>query len=243
MADRLVIAIDGPSGSGKSSTSKGVAKALGLAYLDTGAMYRAVTWLVLDRGVDPADADAVVALLPDLQLSNGTDPAAPTIHVNGTDVGDPIRGDEVTAAVSLVSAVPEVRSRLRELQREEVSEALAADEGIVVEGRDIGTEVLPDADRKIYLTADPAVRAARRAAQDADSAHGSAGVTATEESLRRRDALDSTRATSPLRMADDAHLVDATHIDLAQTIDAVATIVERDPVATASEAATPSEDR
>lgn len=222
MSEVRVIAIDGPSGSGKSSVARGLAERLSYRYLDTGAMYRAVTWFVLDRGVAPADSDAVVALLPALQLTSGTEPAGPTIHVNGTDVGEPIRGDDVTAAVSLVSAIPEVRACLRDLQRAEVADAVDAGQGIVVEGRDIGTEVLPDADTKVYLTADPAVRAARRAAQDADSAHGSAGVTATEESLRRRDALDSTRASSPLRMADDAHLVDATHIDLEQTIDAVA---------------------
>ena len=222
MSEHRVIAIDGPSGSGKSSVARGLAERVGYRYLDTGAMYRAVTWFVLDRKVDPADSEAVVALIPDLELVSGTDAAAPTIHVNGVDVAGPIRGDDVTAAVSLVSALPQVRERLRELQRETVAEAVSDGTGIVVEGRDIGTEVLPDADAKIYLTADPAVRAARRAAQDADSDHGSSGVAATEESLRRRDQLDSTRATSPLRMASDARLVDATHIDLEQTIDAVA---------------------
>lgn len=229
MTTPLVIAIDGPSGSGKSSVARGLAQRFGYRYLDTGAMYRAVTWFVLDRGVDPADPDAVVTLLPDLELVSGTDAAAPTIRVNGTDVAGPIRGDAVTAAVSLVSAVPQVRERLRQLQRETVAQAVSEGTGIVVEGRDIGTEVLPDADGKVYLTADPEVRATRRAAQDADSDHGSAGVAATAESLRRRDALDSTRATSPLRMADDAHLVDATHIDLPQTIDAVAAVVGLEP--------------
>lgn len=222
MSDRHIIAIDGPSGSGKSSVARGLAEQVGYRYLDTGAMYRAVTWFVLNRDVDPHDAEAVVRLLPDLDLISGTDPASPTIRVNGLDVGGPIRGDAVTAAVSLVSAVPQVREHLRELQRQTVAAAVSDGTGIVVEGRDIGTEVLPRADAKIYLTADPAVRAARRAAQDADSSHGSAGVAATEESLRRRDALDSTRASSPLRMAEDAQLIDATYTDLEQTIEAVA---------------------
>lgn len=225
MSSSLVIAVDGPSGSGKSSVSRGVAEHFGFRYLDTGAMYRAATWFVLDRAIDPADAQAVAACLADLRIDSGTDPLAPTIAVNGTDVGVPIRGDRVTAAVSLVSAVPQVRMAMRDLQRASAAAATADATGIVVEGRDIGSEVLPDADVKIYLTADPAVRAERRAAQDADSVHGTGGVEATEQALRHRDALDSTRTTSPLRMADDAELVDATELNLQQTIDAVCAIV------------------
>ncbi len=220
-----IVAVDGPSGSGKSSVSRGVAERFGYRYLDTGAMYRAATWFMLDRDVDPADPVAVAAALPDLTITSGTDPMAPTISVNGVDVSTPIRGDDVTSAVSLVSAVPEVRRAMRDLQRRVAAEASRDGAGIVVEGRDIGSEVLPDADAKIYLTADPAVRAARRAAQDADSVHGTAGVAATEESLRRRDELDTTRASSPLRMAEDAHLVDATELDLDATISAVCAIV------------------
>ena len=202
-----IVAVDGPSGSGKSSVSRGVAERFGYRYLDTGAMYRAATWFMLDRDVDPADPVAVAAAQPDLTITRGTDPMAPTISVNVVDVSTPIRCDDVTSAVSLVSAVPDVRRAMRDLQRRVAAEASRDGAGIVVEGRDIGSEVLPDADAKIYLTADPAVRAARRAAQDADSVHGTAGVAATEESLRRRDELDTTRASSPLRMAEDAHLV------------------------------------
>ena len=149
-----VIAIDGPSGSGKSSTSRGVAARLGLRYLDTGAMYRAMTWWLLRHGVDVHDAAAVAARVDEPEILSGTDPLGPTILVDGVDVGLAIRSDEVNAAVSPVSAVPEVRARLVELQREAIG-----DGGIVVEGRDIGSVVAPDADVKVYLTADAAARA------------------------------------------------------------------------------------
>ena len=167
---RAVVAIDGPSGSGKSSTSRGVARALGLDYLDTGAMYRAMAWYMLDRGVDVADPAAVAALADQPTLASTTDPDAPTIAVDGVDVSEPIRGEAVTGAVSPVAAVPEVRARLVELQRAVVAASLADGRGIVVEGRDIGTVVLPDATAKIFLTADPEARAARRALEDAGRA-------------------------------------------------------------------------
>ncbi len=221
----LVVAVDGPSGSGKSSVSRGIARRFGYRYLDTGAMYRAATWHVLNQHLDPGDPVSVAASLNDLTIDSGTDPQAPTIHVNGVDVAEPIRSQDITDAVSLVSAVPDVRVAMRDLQRQCAAEAQAAGVGIVIEGRDIGSEVLPEADVKIYLTADPEVRASRRSAQDAGSSHGSHGVAATAEALRRRDQLDSTRAFSPLRMADDAVLVDATHLDLDQTIDATCDVV------------------
>ena len=225
MNKALVVAIDGPSGSGKSSVSKGVAGRFHLSYLDTGAMYRAMTWFMLDQGVDLADPDAIAGACERPQIVSGTDPAGPTIQVGSVDVGVAIRAPEVTQAVSTVSAVPAVRDRMVQLQRAEVAEAGEQAVGIVVEGRDIGTTVLPDADVKVYLTADPAVRAQRRSAEDAGLAHGSVGASATEESIRRRDQLDSGRAASPLRAAADAQVVDATHLDLAQTIDAVASLV------------------
>ena len=164
--DRLVIAIDGPSGSGKSSTSRGVAQRLGLRYLDTGAMFRAMTWWLLREGVDVHDQAAVAARVEEPEILSGTDPTGPSILVDGVDVGLAIRSDDVTAAVSPVSTVPEVRARLLELQREIIGEG-----GIVVEGRDIGSVVAPDADVKVFLTADAAARAERRAAEaggDAD---------------------------------------------------------------------------
>jgi CMP/dCMP kinase len=213
----VVVAMDGPSGSGKSSTSRGVARRLGLRYLDTGAMFRAVTWWMLQHDVDVEDAVAVAAHAEDPVLVSGTDPDAPTITVDGTDVAGPIRSPEVTAAVSAVSAVPEVRARLLRQQREIIGEG-----GIVVEGRDIGTAVAPDAEVKVYLTADPEARAARRTAELA----AGADVTATQESLLRRDRLDSGRKTSPLTMAVDAHHIDTTPFTLEEVIEQVVTLVE-----------------
>ena len=217
MSNPLVVAIDGPSGSGKSSTSRGVADRLGLAYLDTGAMYRAMTWALLQKGVDLGDPEAVATASESIELTSGTDPLDPTIHVDGTDVAEPIRSDEVTAAVSLVAAVPRVREHLVGLQRR----TIAASEGIVVEGRDIGSVVAPDAPAKIYLVADAAARAARRAAEN-----GGADAAATEAALAVRDQIDSTRAASPLVQAVGAVVVDGTYLTLDEVIDAIVKIVE-----------------
>jgi cytidylate kinase len=159
-----VIAVDGPAGSGKSSVCRAVADRLGFRYLDTGAMYRAMTWAMLDAHVDINDPEAVTSAMDTVQIVSGTDPLAPTIHVGSTDVAGPIRGDEVTGAVSAVSAVPALRQRLVEIQRLEVASSVRAGTGIVVEGRDITTVVLPDADLKLFITADAAERARRRAA-------------------------------------------------------------------------------
>ncbi|MBD2899759.1 Cytidylate kinase [Actinomadura sp. RB99] len=210
----LVIAMDGPSGSGKSSASKGVARALGLRYLDTGAMYRAMTWWMLRNGVPVEDADAVAARAGDPVIVSGTDPDTPSISVDGQDVSEPIRTREVTNAVSAVSAVPAVRARLVALQRE-----IMTDGGIVVEGRDIGTVVAPDAPVKVYLTASEEVRAARRAKDLA--ADPGASVTVTQAEQARRDRLDSTRKASPLAKAADAHEIDSTELGLAEVIEAV----------------------
>ncbi len=211
----VVVAIDGPSGSGKSSTSRGVAGRLGLRYLDTGAMFRAVTWWMLRRGVDVEDAAAVAALVDAPVLVSGTDPASPTITVDGIDVAVPIRSPEVTAAVSAVSAIPEVRARLLREQRDVIGGG-----DIVVEGRDIGTVVAPDAAVKVYLSADPAARAARRTAE-------LTGVTveATQQDLDRRDRFDSGRAAAPLTMADDAHHIDTTECTLEEVVDSVVALV------------------
>ncbi|TQN31494.1 cytidylate kinase [Haloactinospora alba] len=195
----IVIAIDGPSGSGKSSTARGVARSRGLRYLDTGAMYRAVTWWMLDRNVDVGDTAAVAerAWLPELDM--GTDPASPAVRVDGADVAHAIRSPEVTARVSAVSAVPAVRERLVSQQRDLIAEAQRAVGGIVVEGRDITTVVAPDAAVKIYLTASAEARAQRRGnetqAQD---------LAATQAELLQRDLLDSNRADSPLTRTEDA---------------------------------------
>ena len=217
MSKPLVVAIDGPSGSGKSSTSRGVATRLSLAYLDTGAMYRAMTWAMLERGVDLLDPEAIAKAAEDVRLTSGTDPLNPTIHVDGIDVAGPIRGDDVTGSVSLVSAVPRVRELLVDLQRDTIAQS----DGIVVEGRDIGSTVAPDAPVKIYLVADPAARAARRAAET-----GEVDTAATELALARRDKFDSTRTASPLAKPEDAVVVDGTHLTLEEVIDTIVGIVD-----------------
>jgi cytidylate kinase len=171
------------------------------------------------------DADAVAAYAPTVVLRSGTDPQAPTIHVGHVDVAGPIRGSEVTAAVSAVSAVPFVRQQLVDLQRQEVADAVARGDGIVVEGRDITTVVLPDADLKVFVTADPAVRAVRRAAQDAELGNPVADVQQTEADLRSRDAKDSSRAASPLSQAADAVVVDTSMMTLDEVIAHVCDLV------------------
>lgn len=216
MGAGVVVAMDGPSGSGKSSTSRGVATRLGLRYLDTGAMFRALTWWMLQHGVDLDDPAAIASHVGEPVLESGTDPAIPTITVDGRDVAGPIRGQEVTSAVSAVSAVPEVRARLLEMQREIIGEG-----GIVVEGRDIGAVVVPSAAVKVFLTADPDARAARRTAELSGTT-----VEATHRDLIRRDKLDSGRAASPLTMAADAHHIDTTPYTLDEVIDQVVALVE-----------------
>lgn len=214
----LVIAVDGPSGSGKSSTARGVAARLGLAYLDTGAMYRAMTWTLLQRGTDLTDSDAVAGAAETVVITSGTDPLAPTIQVDGTDVSAPIRGVDVTRSVSVVAAVPRVRELLVSLQRAMIDDAPG---GIVVEGRDIGSTVAPGAPVKVYLVADRSARAARRAAE-----LGALDAAATGTDLARRDEIDSTRAASPLAKAPDAVEIDGTHLTLDQVVDAVVTLVD-----------------
>ncbi|MGI5292258.1 (d)CMP kinase [Nonomuraea polychroma] len=212
----LVVAMDGPSGSGKSSVSRGVARALGLRYLDTGAMYRAMTWWMLQQGVDLADRAAIAARCGEPRIVSGTDPDGPTIHVDGVDVAGPIRETEVTGAVSAVAAVPEVRVRLVALQREIIG---AGD--IVVEGRDIGSVVCPDASVKVYLTASPEARAQRRSAELAGTT-----AEAQQEAMARRDTLDSTRKTDPLSMAAGAVEVDTTALTLEEVIAEVLRLVK-----------------
>jgi cytidylate kinase len=201
------ITLDGPSGTGKSSVARGVAARLGAAYLDTGAMYRAATVAVLDAGVGLDDEIAVARAVTGARIEVGTDARTEVVRVDGVDVAERIRGAEVTRAVSPVSAVPAVRRHLVAQQRDLVAEA----DAVVVEGRDIGTVVLPDATLKIYLTAAPEVRAQRRAGQlgvtDPDK------IAALAQDLRRRDEYDSSRADSPLRPAADAVVVDSTDLD------------------------------
>lgn len=216
--ESVIVAIDGPAGTGKSSTSRAVAAALGLSYLDTGAQYRAITWWMITNGVDVDDPAAIAMAAGKPAIVSGTDPDDPTITVDGVDAAAPIRTTDVSARVSAVSAVPEVRARITELQR---SIAASATGGIVVEGRDIGTTVLPDADLKIFLTATPEVRAARRSGELKGS-----DVAATRDALIKRDAADSSRKTSPLAKADDAVEVDTSELTLQQVVECVVTLVE-----------------
>jgi cytidylate kinase len=206
------ITLDGPSGTGKSSVARAVAARLGAAYLDTGAMYRAATVAVLDAGVDPEDADAVARVVADATIEVGTTAGEEVVRVTGVDVAARIRGAEVTRTVSPVSAVPAVRRRLVAQQRALVGAA----EAVVVEGRDIGTVVLPDATLKIYLTAAPEVRAQRRAGQL--GLREAVDIAALAEDLRKRDEYDSSREDSPLRPAADAVIVDSTNLDRAAVI-------------------------
>lgn len=215
----VVIAVDGTSGSGKSSTSRGVAARLGLRYLDTGAMYRAMTWWMIQHGVDVHDAEAVAARVEEPEIVSGTDPTAPAISLDGADVAAEIRTDAVNDSVSPVSAVPAVRARLKTLQREIIADAITGG-GIVVEGRDIGSVVWPDAELKLFLTAEPAARAARRALEE-----GGSDAARVQASLEARDAIDSGRATAPLVRADGAVELDTTAYTLDEVIDRVADLV------------------
>jgi cytidylate kinase len=209
----VVVAIDGPAGTGKSSVSKRLAEALGARYLDTGGMYRMVTLAVLRAGVDPADADAVAELDSTVQMSVEYHAGGDRYLLGGEDVSAEIRGDEVTRTVSAVSSVPAVRTRLVALQQQMANEPGS----VVVEGRDIGTVVLPDAPVKIFLTASAETRARRRNDQNvaAGLADDYEGVLAD---VHRRDHLDSTRAVSPLRAAADAVIVDTSDMTEAQVI-------------------------
>lgn len=215
----LVVAVDGPSGSGKSSVARAVASDLGFRYLDTGAMYRAVTWWMLQHGVQVDDEVAVAAEVDRPIIEVAADPANPTISVDGVDVAEAIRGRAVTNAVSAVSRVPEVRRRLVALQR-----ALIGNGAIVVEGRDIGTVVAPSATVKVFLTADADTRARRRNTDSAARLGTSVEVTLNE--IARRDRLDSSRTSSPLAMADDAVEVDSTGLSLREVVDQVLALVE-----------------
>jgi cytidylate kinase len=218
----LVIAVDGPAGTGKSSVSRGLARVLGARYLDTGAMYRIVTLAVLRAGIDLADAKSIESVAAEAELAVGDDPDEDRSYLAGEDVSAEIRGDEVTRAVSAVSAVPAVRTRLVQLQRK-----LATGTGsVVVEGRDIGTVVLTDADVKIFLTASAEERARRR--NDQNIANGLGGdYDAVLADVRRRDHLDSTRAVSPLRAADDAVVVDTSDMSEPEVIDHLVSLVKQ----------------
>ncbi len=206
----IVVAIDGPSGAGKSSTSKLVAQRAGWNYLDTGALYRAVAWLALREKI--SSSDEILSALADNTIHFIADPKDPKVFVGDVDVSTEIRSEKVTESVSAISAMPEIRAALLSLQRRLIN---SAERGIVVEGRDIGTVVAPDAPLKIYLQADIAARAARRSSEIA------APVASVSESLNQRDEIDSNRAVSPLAKASDAVLIDSTELDLEETVERV----------------------
>lgn len=201
-----VIAIDGPAGSGKSTVARALAEALGLLYLDTGAMYRAVAFAALRRGIDIDDADAVAHLAQEFELRMDLDG---TVRVDAVDATIEIRGPEVTRAVSIVAAIPGVREEMRSRQREWATRH----GGGVMEGRDIGTVVFPDAALKVYLDASPTVRAARRSKEVTDLDYETVAA-----DIAHRDALDQGRSDSPLRTADDAVTIDTSDLTVDQIV-------------------------
>ncbi len=217
----LILAVDGPSGTGKSTTCRALAKQLDAKYIDTGAMYRVATLAVLRKGIDPADTQAVIAATADLPLTVSNDPDSTEVLLAGEDVSKEIREDEVTRNVSSVSAIPEVRTNLVNLQRKLASESHRA----IVEGRDIGTVVLVDAPAKAFMTASAEVRAQRRYDQNI-----AAGIPADFDTVLadviRRDEADSSRATSPLRPAQDAVVVDTSAMSPEEVLNALITIVK-----------------
>jgi CMP/dCMP kinase len=220
----LVIAIDGPSGSGKSSVSREVAARLGLAYLDTGAMYRAACWSVLEAGIDLSDTEAVAQHVRDLPLVMGTDPAQPAVLVAGRDIGAQIRETRISAAVSAVATNLEVRAELRERQRALIDAARRGHQaGCVAEGRDITTVVAPEADVRILLTASEEARLARRA-REVHGSDSSAAVEATRDQVLRRDADDATVSSFHVA-ADGVFHLDSSDLDFEQTVHAVLTAV------------------
>ena len=214
---RLIVAVDGPSGAGKSSASRGAAIALGLKYLDTGSMYRALTWWLREQHVELADTAAVVARIAEPRIEVGTDPERPWVTVDGREVGGPIRSRQVSNSVSTVAAIPQVRALLIGRQRAIIA---AADAGIVAEGRDIGTVVAPDAVVKVYLTASEEVRARRRSADLADD-DPAATVSAVQHEQARRDQRDAAQ----MAVAVDAVEIDTSRLTLTAVVGQVVDLV------------------
>ena len=216
------IAIDGPSGAGKSTLAKRLAKELGYIYVDTGAMYRSIGLYALRRGVDPKNADVVQALLPDIQLDIRLQDGSQHVYLNGEDVSTDIRAEAVGMAASAVSAHPAVRAFLLDTQRN-----LAKGQNILMDGRDIGTVVLPDATVKIFLTASPEARAERRRKELEEKGQPADFATVLAD-IQQRDYQDTHRAVAPLKQAEDAVLVDSSDIDFEQTFALLKkTILER----------------
>jgi cytidylate kinase len=215
----MIVALDGPAGSGKSSVSKAAAQAMSFAYLDTGAAYRALTWHVLNLGVDPSDSTAVIATLPTFDYSIGTEPDEYFVRVGQADITEAIREQRVTSAVSSVARVPEVRAHVNSVFRSIMEHT--SKPGIIAEGRDITTVVAPDAQVRILLTASEEERARRRAAEIP-----AAGASDTQTALKARDAADA-KVSDFMVAADGVHTVDSTNFDFAQTIDAVVALIKQ----------------
>lgn len=200
MQTHHVIAIDGPAASGKSSVARALARRLGYVYVNTGAMYRAVTWLVLERGIDPANSEAVLRAVAEADLECSTEEGQSVMRINGVDPGEQLQAQRINAAVSTVATLPEIRRRLVEMQRAYIELG-----NLVMEGRDIGSAVFPETPYKFYIDASPEVRAQRRAKQG------------LQDSIQQRDKQDSSRRASPLIIAEDAHVIDSSHL----TVDGV----------------------
>lgn len=218
-ANRLIVAIDGPAGVGKSTAAKSLAARLGYLYLDTGALYRATAWAVIEAGVDPTDGVAVAALLPSLSIEMPLHHGTVTVLVNGRDVTGELRTPGVSAAASVVSAIPAVRAWLLPIQRQ-----IGAGGAVVAEGRDMGTKVFPAADVKFFLEADPNVRAQRRHRELVTAGHSGA-LEDTSADLASRDTRDRSRAVAPLVPAEDARHIDTSNLSATEVVDQMMAVI------------------
>ena len=217
----MKIAIDGPSGAGKSTLSKAVAARLGIVYVDTGALYRTVGYAVRQLGIDPHDTAAVIGALDGMRISLRYEDGVQCVYLNGENLGNRIREPEISMYASKVSAIPEVRNFLLGTQRK-----IAAENDVIMDGRDIGTVVFPDAELKIFMTADPAIRAQRRY-KELEVKGEKVSLEEVERNLRERDHADQTRAVSPLRQAEDAVVLDNSHMTLPEQMDWVMRRIEK----------------
>lgn len=217
--DVIAVAIDGPAGAGKSTIARAAAAQLGFVYVDTGALYRTIGLAVCRRGIDGTDVPGILATLPEIQVGLTYQDGAQHVLLDGEDVSDAIRTPQISTYASQVSSVPEVRAYLLDLQRD-----LARRQSVIMDGRDIGTVILPDAKVKIFLTASPEKRAARRCAELREKGQD-VTVEGVLADMERRDALDASRAAAPLKQAEDAVLVDTSDLTLEQSIEAVLTVI------------------
>lgn len=222
MDTNIQIAIDGPAASGKSTVAKILAKRLNIIYLDTGAMYRAVTYWLLEQEVDLSDSESVNQALETMNMTLDSDYAGTNVFVNGVDVTSLIRSEAVNAAVSSVSAMENVRSKMVALQQK-----IAEEKSVVMDGRDIGTVVLPQADFKFFITADPAIRAERRYNEEMNKGILTQSLAEIEEAIKQRDYYDSHRKIGPLKKADDAIEIDSSHLSILSMVDRLLSYIEK----------------